>query len=60
MISIDLSGKCALITGGSQGIGSSARGKWIARAGASVVLVARNEKNLDSVAAGATSSSPRG
>ena len=51
MISIDLSGKCALVTGGSQGIGRACA-EWIARAGASVAITARNEENLEEVAAG--------
>ncbi len=51
MISIDLSGKCALVTGASQGIGRACA-EWIGRAGAAVALTARNEANLEEVAAG--------
>lgn len=51
MISIDLSGKCALVTGASQGIGRACA-EWLARAGASVGLAARNQENLEEVAAG--------
>jgi len=42
---IDLSGKRALVCGGSQGIGL-ATAKLMAEAGASVVLLSRNEENL--------------
>ncbi len=51
MISIDLSGKCALVTGASQGIGQACA-EWLARAGASVTLAARNAENLEKVADG--------
>ena len=51
MISIDLSGKCAFVTGASQGIGRACA-EWLARAGASIALVARSEENLREVAAG--------
>jgi NAD(P)-dependent dehydrogenase (short-subunit alcohol dehydrogenase family) len=51
MVPIDLSGKCALVTGASQGIGRGCA-EWIARAGASVALAARNAELLDEVAAG--------
>ncbi len=51
MISIDLSGKCALVTGASQGIGRACA-EWLSRAGASVGLAARNQENLEEVAAG--------
>ena len=56
MISIDLSGKIALVTGSSQGIGQACA-MVLARAGASVALAARNEENLrrtasDIIAAG--------
>lgn len=46
MISIDLSGKSALVTGASQGIGRGCA-EWLGRAGASVALVARNKDLLD-------------
>lgn len=58
MIAIDLSGKCALITGASQGIGRACA-EWLARAGAAVALVARNEENLNEVAAGIRASGGR-
>ena len=45
MINIDLSGKCAIVTGASQGIGMGCA-QWLSRAGASVLLTARNEGNL--------------
>ncbi|MEE9273798.1 MAG: SDR family oxidoreductase [bacterium] len=51
MVPIDLSGKCALVTGGSQGIGLAC-GEWIARAGAAVALVARSAENLEAAVAG--------
>jgi len=50
MISIDLSGKCAFLTGASQGIGRACA-EWLARAGVAVALVARNSENLAIVAA---------
>lgn len=46
MISIDLSGKVAIITGASQGIGRGCA-EWLARAGAAVTLVARNAELLN-------------
>ena len=45
MINIDLNGKCAIVTGASQGIGMGCA-QWLSRAGASVLLTARNEGNL--------------
>ena len=42
----DLSGKIALITGGSRGIGLAVA-KGLARHGANIVIIARNEKLLD-------------
>lgn len=45
MIAIDLSGKIALVSGASQGIGQACA-KVLAQAGASVALAARNEENL--------------
>ena len=51
MIAIDLSGKIALVTGSSQGIGQGCA-VVLARAGASVALAARNEENLAATAAG--------
>ncbi|MFC1492231.1 SDR family NAD(P)-dependent oxidoreductase [Nitrospinota bacterium] len=58
MISIDLSGKCALVTGASQGIGQACA-EWLARAGASVALATRNAENLEKVAAGIRAESGR-
>lgn len=49
MITIDLSGKIALVTGSSQGIGQACA-RVVARAGASVALAARNEENLKQTA----------
>ena len=49
MISIDLSGKIALVTGSSQGIGQACA-SVLARAGACVALAARNEENLTETA----------
>ena len=46
MIPIDLSGKVALVSGGSQGIGRGC-GEWLAKAGAAVALVARNGEKLN-------------
>ncbi len=46
MINIDLNGKCAIVTGASQGIGMGCA-QWLSRAGASVLLTARNEENLN-------------
>ena len=47
----DLSGKVAIITGASKGIGESiARG--LAEHGAKVVVSSRNQESLDQVAAG--------
>lgn len=51
MIPVDLSGKIALITGASQGIGRGCA-EWLARAGASVSLTARNADLLNEVASG--------
>ncbi|MBT3351889.1 MAG: SDR family oxidoreductase [Nitrospinaceae bacterium] len=51
MVPIDLSGKVALITGASQGIGRSCA-EWLAKAGATVALNARNEELLNEVATG--------
>ena len=45
---IDLTGKTAVITGGNRGLGE-AMAKALARAGARIALVARNEKRLESV-----------
>ena len=42
---MDISGKCAIITGGSSGIGK-AIGKLLARRGANVFLIARREQPL--------------
>lgn len=44
----DLSGKVALITGASKGIGAAVA-KAYARAGAHVVLIARNQKKLEKI-----------
>ncbi len=44
----DLSGKCALVTGASRGIGA-AIAKGLAQAGADVVLLARDTKALEAV-----------
>ncbi|MBT3351367.1 MAG: SDR family oxidoreductase [Nitrospinaceae bacterium] len=46
MISIDLNGKVAIVTGASQGIGRGCA-EWLARAGAAVALVARNAELLN-------------
>lgn len=48
MSDISLKGKTALITGASQGIGASIA-KTYAKAGAHVILVARNQKNLEAI-----------
>ena len=44
----DLSGKCALVTGASRGIGE-AIAKGLAQAGADVALLARDKKALETV-----------
>lgn len=46
----DLSGRCALVTGGNSGIGGEIA-RALAAAGASVVLVARRQAELDMAAA---------
>lgn len=48
MSDIKLNGKIALITGASQGIGAAVA-KAYAKAGAHVILIARNKKNLEKV-----------
>ncbi|MEM7617976.1 MAG: SDR family NAD(P)-dependent oxidoreductase [Pseudomonadota bacterium] len=48
MSDISLAGKIVLITGASQGIGASIA-KAYAKAGAHVILVARNQKNLEAI-----------
>lgn len=45
---VDLSGRLALITGASQGIGAAVA-KAYAKAGAHVILVARNQKKLEKI-----------
>ncbi len=47
-MNIDLSGRTALITGGSRGLGEE-MAKTLARAGAAVALVARDEARLEQV-----------
>lgn len=47
-MSVDLSGRLALITGASQGIGAAVA-KAYAKAGAHVILVARNQKKLEKI-----------
>ena len=49
MVPIDLSGKLALVTGASQGIGRGCA-EWIARAGGGVALVARSADLLEEAA----------
>ncbi len=49
MITLDLSGKIALVTGSSQGIGQACA-RVLASAGACVALAARNEENLTETA----------
>lgn len=46
----DLAGKCALITGGSGGIGAETA-RWLARNGALVTIAGRNEERLSSTLA---------
>lgn len=48
-ISRKLQGQVALVTGGGRGIGAAA-GELLARAGASLVLTARSEEEIDAVA----------
>ena len=42
--------KTVIVTGGSEGVGAAAARKF-ADAGANLMLVARNKKNLDAIAA---------
>lgn len=50
VMNIDLTGKTALVGGSSQGIGRAVA-KQLARQGATIILMARNEENLKTVCA---------
>jgi NAD(P)-dependent dehydrogenase (short-subunit alcohol dehydrogenase family) len=55
---LQLSGKCALVTGGSKGIGL-AIARQLAREGCDVVIAARNQAELDAAAAAITAETGR-